>query len=156
MSFSQLGSSVDVSGSARGCSLWFVFASVLCYQLLRGRLVKKTDTNCTLQKPTQVPNNQYLLRIPIEHSNTICNWIQPSKLESAEKRKTNSLWSQVLFHYIIGSLIVDCTKQLCYEKMSFNQAQHQTKRRGKTSQYCPANLRFSFGQILFPFGSCYS
>ena len=40
------GSSVDVGGSIQRCSLRFV--SVLFYQLLRGRLVKKTAANCTL------------------------------------------------------------------------------------------------------------
>ena len=43
---------VDIGGLAQRCYFWFVFASVLFYQLIAGRLVKKTDANCTLQKPT--------------------------------------------------------------------------------------------------------
>ena len=37
----QWVSSVNVGGLAQRCSLWFVFASVLFYRFLRGRLVKK-------------------------------------------------------------------------------------------------------------------
>ena len=47
-----------------------VFSLVLFCQVLIGRLIKKTDANCTLQKPTQsnsVPNHGHLLGIPDPH-----------------------------------------------------------------------------------------
>ena len=106
------GSSVDV-GTAL-LSMVCTFASVVFYQLLKRRLVIKTDANCTLQKPTQsnlVSNHQHLLRIPMSQLTNICCLRYLKSNDFSGRRFLQKTNEPILLYYyeILGRLVFVCS-----------------------------------------------